>query len=586
MNKNEVVNSALSANAGQSTRSEQLQDYSKFFVDPIHSNILEQNTHQLIFGRRGSGKTLLIGALNEKIQANVKATNTISFSYTATRFRNSAEYGSLKPTIKERAHAYFHSFIEQLSRDVFLYADFILKKQTLLDYFRLSHQEDSQRRDRLITCVLQLLEATRYGTEFPALSSVISSREHQQKRQSKDAEKAKVEVKGNLSLDNLAVSLGAFLQREKLTSTESATILNILYETNRGFNPKRIRDLLVEIVEILGLEYIIIFIDEWMSLDECQVEFAERLRRCLFGERSISVKIAADPYQSVFNNGGQKHNFRGLEVGADIFEAVNLDLPFRDPSRQYKLFSEALYRRLAYFEPAMVECFGGSPLVNPDYFVTSVFSNKSSFLELCNGSQGICRDFHTMFQSCAKAQNWDVSTSKINFNGVRKAILDKTFGTYGTVAESIDSNKLLFNAIRPHLMNSGTRYFVIASPRNQHSRGINDLLSKRIIHVTPTEQIHATLRGEYGIFELDYGLYLDLMTAREYSTGTQPVQEYDSTEASSITISNVSRYLLDLSSFEEDEEKIILCKHCSKEFSSFERSYKAQQLCSHCFLKN
>ena len=66
------INSALKINTGKSNRSEDLENYQIFYVDPLESSILEENTKQLIYGRRGSGKTLVIGALNQKIRYDYK----------------------------------------------------------------------------------------------------------------------------------------------------------------------------------------------------------------------------------------------------------------------------------------------------------------------------------------------------------------------------------------------------------------------------------------------------------------------------------------------------------------------------------
>jgi hypothetical protein len=326
---------------------------------------------------------------------------------------------------------------------------------------------------------------------------------------------------------------------------------------------------------------VIIFIDEWMSLAECQVEFAERLRQSFFGENRIAIKIAADPYQGQFNNSGHGHNFRGLEIGGDIFEAVNLDLPFRNQEKIYDLFSETLYRRLLHFEPSLKEIFGEPPNWNSDYFIDALFSNKRAFMELCIGAQGLCRDFHKMFQMCGKKINWDISSNRIDINCVRKVIFEKTEETYGRIVKSIDSNKLLFDFIRPHIMDRKSRYFIIESRPSEYTPIIRDLLSN-----IPMSQIHATLRGEYECFEIDYGIFLDLARAMEFSTGEKMSEEFDGNEASKITSANKFMYLLPLDEFinETSDAAILLCKICGQEFSSSAKAYKIRKICPHCYM--
>src|SRR5205809_388293 len=102
MNRFEAVSQALALNAGISTRAEDLGEYSQLFVDPINSASLETNTNQLIFGRRGSGKTILTGALNERFRSRFPNVRCYSFHYSAINFRSSAEYGGVNPTTREK----------------------------------------------------------------------------------------------------------------------------------------------------------------------------------------------------------------------------------------------------------------------------------------------------------------------------------------------------------------------------------------------------------------------------------------------------------------------------------------------------
>ncbi len=202
MNKSEIINRTLVTNAGVSNRSEDLKHYSELFVDPIESDILLRNTKQLIYGRRGSGKTLLIGALNEALQRDITKTKVMSFSYSAINFRSSAEYGGLMPTVKEKTHAYFHSFIVQLSGDIFNLADNILRKPSLLDYFKLNGPIMTAKREQLATAVLELMEASSYGSEHPLPTSLKILQESTSTNQKKGTITAGIKTES-------AVSLGA-----------------------------------------------------------------------------------------------------------------------------------------------------------------------------------------------------------------------------------------------------------------------------------------------------------------------------------------------------------------------------------------
>lgn len=587
MNRQEMVSRALSTNVGTSPRSEDLGSYPDFFVDPINSTILESNTNQLIFGRRGSGKTLMLGTINDRIRERFPKHSVISFCYTATDFRSSAEFENQAPSVKERTHAFFHAFIESLCHDIFDLADQIMRKPSWLDYLKLSGSDNGARRDRLVTAALELLEVSRHGTEAPLPTT--TARTTKENTSINKGSKRSVNFNAGAKLTGTnpmaGASAGAAFGQSRQTSSEKRE--ETTYSPRRQFSPAKVKELLVEIVEALELDCIIIFIDEWMSLAECQVEFAERLRRALFGDKRIAVKIAADQYQGQFDNSGHGHNFRGLEIGADIFVAVDLDHPFRDPDKKIDLFSEALYRRLYHFEPELERFFGQPPLTNPDRFVDTIFSSKQAFRELCAGAQGICRDFHLLFQECSKRIDSDLSNGRIDFETVRKVILDSTEQTYGRVANSLESNTLLFRVISPHIQSTGSRYFILESKPGPSRALINDLLTKRIIHSIPSASLHPSIRGEFDCFEIQYGLYLDLMRAAEFATGQKVDDASDPAEVAAITSHNKATFLLDLSGIgteQDNSAQRLLCPHCEEEFLSSARAYQVRGICPHCFL--
>jgi len=586
LNRYEALNTALRINAGKSTRAEDLEDYDEFFVDTIDSAVLEANTNQLIFGRRGSGKTLLLGTLNERIQGQFPNTNMISFYYDATQFRSSAEYSSSSgKSVKEQTHAFFNSFIERLGHDIFDLASKILERPHWLDAMTLSGGQHAARRRRLDSLVGDLLDASGYGTEGPRLSQMPSRREETieqfDTRRLGGGASLGVDLAGsNTTLGASAAANRAWARDRKVVST------NVKMSTPH-FKPYRVRELLVEIIDLLGLDYIILFIDEWMSLAECQVEFAHRLKECFFGDSRIAVKIAADQYQGKFHNGGQGHNLRGIEVGADIFVAVDLDRPFREPERTTELFTEALYRRLSYFEDDVERHFGRPPLSNPGRFRETLFSTPQAFVELCLGAQGLCREFHLLFKQCAKDMGGAVSTTeRIDFETVRRALVEFTAQTYGRAKEGMDSNILLFNIINPHIRDTESRFFIIESRPNATTAVVNDLLSKRVIHRVPDTALHSSIRGMYDCFEIAYGIYIDLMRATEYATGKTIEDSQGIEDVSLINESNKMSYLLDLSPLTragDNDVALLLCPHCQREFYSNEPAFEARKICPYCF---
>jgi hypothetical protein len=585
MTRLDVLNAALRENHGKATRAEKHKEYLSFFVDPIETSVLQDNTNQLIYGRRGSGKTVMLGALHQRLDAAFPDTKVVSFSYSAVRFRSSPDFGGMQPTVKEKTHAFFHSFIEQLCQDIFDFADKVFKRPGWLDYLKLAGDGQAERRGRLVTAVLELLEAARYGAESPLPSSLTRTLQRLSTDQTSRSRSRGIGASLDVS-DEPQLGISTFLKAGGSTSHEQEILERVLLAADRVFSPSKVRQLLLEIVDALGLDFITIFIDEWMSLGECQVEFAERLRQCLFGESRISVKIAADPFQGQFHNSGQGHNFRGLDVGGDIFPAVNLDYPFRDRERHFGLYSEVLYRRLVKFEPRLIEYYGPPPLQNPGYFIDAIFASRRAFEELCNGAQGLCRDFLEIFEICARDARWDLSSELFRFELIRGAIMEQTESTYGRVVKSIDSNALLFNVIRPYIMKTSSRYFLVEAGPNPYTPVIADLATKRIIHNLPMSSLHPTLRGEYECFEIDYGIFIDIMRAMAYSTGIDYDDTAEPEDVSSITSANRATFMFDPDLLEKTlagDSEVVLCPHCANEFSTAHKAYQTRKICPLCY---
>lgn len=578
MNRFEAVSVALSTNAGTSLRAEDFPTYAPFFVEATETRPLESNANQLIYGRRGSGKTLLLGTLNDRIRAAFPRVRVMSFYYSAADFHSSAVLDGTERSVKQQTHAFFQFFIRSLCQDISHFADAELRRP---GWFTHLIQGDAHRRDRLETTILELLEASSYGVEIPTPGVVETS--YDSRVADETLGKSSFELGGGLSSSRPRPSVTANASVNRATHHERQASAHRRATPERAFSPGRVKALLTALVDLLGLEHIIIYIDEWMSLAECQIEFADRLDKCLVGDRRLAVKIAADQFQGQFHNSGQGHNFRGLDVGGDIFVAADLDQPFRDLERGATMFAESLYRRLRYFHKADLERhFGPPPLANPDHFISTIFANRHAFEEVCRAAQGLCREFHELTQTCAKAINWDVATNKVDFNTVRTAIYDQTSQAYARAKRSVHANTLLLAVIAPHIQRARSRFFIVPSRDMMTQRIIKDLQTKLVIHDVPGEKLHPSIRGSYDAYEIDYGIFLDQIRAAEFATGDKIDDAYDPDEPTRITSANLPNYLLDVTAV-NTEADLLLCPHCSVEFQSGERAFQLKRICPNCF---
>jgi len=320
-----------------------------------------------------------------------------------------------------------------------------------------------------------------------------------------------------------------------------------------------------------------------MALSDGQIEFASLLKALFVAEPTICFKIASDRYQCVFNNAAAGSNFRGLEMDADLFEAFDLDRPYGEPGQRESLFAEMLFRRLVYCEPEVANFFGRDSQFDGADFVAIVFETRQAFREICQASHGICRDFHDLFQEASKLAVRE-SRSAVTIEDVRSATEVKTKSTFNRLLGAVDSNALVFEIIRPHIIKAQSRFFAVESHVDVHTPVIKDLLSKRIIHKIDPDLLYETLVGRYDVFEIDYGYFKRSMKAMAYAT--EVPEDYDQLEVRDINLVTIDRYALDPQSIDnllKRDAGSILCESCYEVFKTDSKAYKARNICPYCF---
>jgi hypothetical protein len=547
MTKNEVVNSALSKNTKIAMRAEKVKNYELLYVDAIDIASFESNENQLVYGRRGTGKTHLLGTLTERI--NQGAEPVVAFYFNATDFVKKVGEVSRLP-LPEQANAYFHSFIEVLAQKLFDLVAATFEEDTGSVPLPVGSSGEQIQRRAVAEHLLNLIDAAAVGSHFLPESELS----RMLRRLEQLADSGAVEASAVSSI---------------LQSRQARSLLGAHYAE---FNLAKVRDIIIEIVTGLNLDYIVILIDEWMHIQRAQVEFAERLKQCLFGTDRIAIKIAADQYRDELGNASIGHEFRGLEISADIFVKADLDHPFR-ASGSADLYAEVLYRRLLFLQPELEKHFGPPPLSNPARFINALFANQHAFEELCRGAQGICRDFHESFQTCVSRRGGNL----IDYELVQRVLIDSAAPMYRSI-KNLAASTLFGELIVPHVSNTGAHFFLTDQIQSEFGYLIASLLSRRVIHGVPVvEGLDPTIKAKYDIFEIEYGIYLEQRRKAQFISAAVPAIGLED-----LTSLNCDDYVLDfspISSKLEDFSSKIHCESCGRSFSKYNEYYVVAGKC-------
>src|SRR5436190_24084341 len=110
----ELFANALREHNHIAVRSELMEKLTPFFVDNNQLGLLKNPDWQVIYGRRGTGKTLLLGVMNEEMEESFAKDRILSV-------RISIQDCLVSPTDKIvsdriRALGYFQTFLENLVR--------------------------------------------------------------------------------------------------------------------------------------------------------------------------------------------------------------------------------------------------------------------------------------------------------------------------------------------------------------------------------------------------------------------------------------------------------------------------------------
>jgi hypothetical protein len=571
--KVEDLNTALERNEGIDLRAERAGSYLEFFVKPVPLRDLENVGNRVAYGRRGSGKTLLLRSTAEIINQNYeRGGRSYAFSYDAQDFQLSPRLPPIAPTVLDYARAYFRSFLSLLAGDVFDLVDEILKHPAQMARFNLIGDAQAARRDRLATKALELAEASNAHLADPDIQRRIQNVRERLRAQAQTGAHPPTDDPWYDAFEGARHSKAAALD-----------LVNILEDVTPTFTTAGIRQRVIEIVELLGLDHFVIMIDEWMTLRDTQIDFAEELKFLFFASERISVKLAVDRFQCELNNSASGDARRGIEVGADVFIAVNLDEPFRVEADRQRLFAEALYRRLLHCEPGLAKYFGPPESANLEDFITSIFATPRAFDEVCFAAHGLCRDFNEIFKFASKDVGHDLRVSRITVDIARDAIGEKANRDLAEIMESVAGNALVFNVIRPHVMKTQSRFFAVRSEPGRTKQALRHLAAARIIHPVDPNSLDDSIFPGHDVFEVEYGFYLKLMRAMAFSV---EVPDYDPLEGSRITSENLGRFFVDSSAFADALERqgtILMCAFCSREFSRNSPAFKLKGYCPFCF---
>jgi len=278
-----------------------------------------------------------------------------------------------------------------------------------------------------------------------------------------------------------------------------------------------VRDALTKFVSALGGKQIWVLLDEWSDVPlDLQPYLADLLRRCFFPIRGITVKLAAIEQRSRFRLLADG-DYVGIEIGADATADVNLDdfMVFdNDQERAKRFFQELLFHHIK-----AIEDVDRSALPKTSNALVQVgFTQVNAFDELVKAAEGVPRDAINIVVAAAQK----ALDEKISINHVRGAAhvwyqRDKD----AAVTSNPDAHALLQWIIAEVIGTRRARAFLLRAGVSHPL--IESLFDSRVLHILKRSiAAHDQPGVRYNAFKLDYGCYVDLMMTAKAPEGLLP----------------------------------------------------------------
>ena len=439
--------------------------------------------HQVLFGRRGTGKTHALLCLANLVEQSGDV----------------AVYIDLR-TVGSAGGLYTDPHVDLAYRATQLVVDTLESVHDSLVEYALT--DGCSASGELLPRLDALAEAA-------SAVQVIGEVEHETKIG--DTARTAASTQVGISAGGPRLSMGASASREASHSTEARLRRSGQERHHVLFGP--VGRALQRVIQALAGSRLWILLDEWSSVPlELQPLLADLLRRSLFPAHGVTVKIAAIERRSRFRDHREGGDYVGLELGADVAAGLDLD-NFLIFDREDEL-AQAFFRTLL-FKHALVQVSQparlGRATAGANEFVQASFK-KDAFAELVRAAEGVPRDAINLVALAAQYAD----NSSIGIAEVRKAarewyLRDKQ----GAISANPDARHLLRLLVDEVVGRRRARTFLL-DQADQHTTAIRDLYDARLLHILRHGIVAPDQPGtQYDGFAIDYGCYVALMSAKD-----------------------------------------------------------------------
>ena len=294
-----------------------------------------------------------------------------------------------------------------------------------------------------------------------------------------------------------------------------------------------------------------LLLDEWSAVpSDLQPYLADMIRRCLLPVSGITVKIAAIEQRTNFLITGCRGDYTGIEIGADVAADLNLDdfMVFdHNAGRAFEFFGRLIFNHYKTVQPEIA----GSPVFSTVRdFSSHAFTQRTALEEIVRAAEGVPRDaINVLAVSAQKASSNPISVSHSRSAAKTWYQRDKE----SAVSANIRANALLRWIVDEVIAHRRARAFLVLSGTRDPL--IDSLFDARVLHLLKRNISAQEQPGvRYDAFKIDYGCYVDLLSTAREPQGALPLGDDGNSDGGYVEVPPddyraIRRAILDLTAF-------------------------------------
>lgn len=472
---------AVAAITQRSERQQDLQKLVGAFVDVGILPQIRNSNNQIIYGRRGTGKTHVLRVLSSELKTSGRVVAYID----ARTLGSTSQFSDTSIPLSSRCTALFRDFLAEIH-------------DCLLDHIVTLPP------DKADGALEELSNFGKIVTE-PFTTVTLDRAESRQLRA--DTDKRSFDSSVSVATPP-SLKVGASSHTERKLENESSAGYAVRNEDKIVFPAVSSR--LKSILTLCGTQ-VFVLVDEWSSLPtDVQPYLAEFFKRAFLPLPEVTVKIASLEHRSAFRV-STGDGFLGFELGADISAGIDIDDYYvfdRNPDRITEAFGDMLIRHIRNeLPPGYLD--GQLGIRDAQELGSKLFTERAVFEELVRASEGVARDLINIF-STAYFSAHRKGREKIE----RVAVLE---GARQWFEQDKDSNlddhlRSVLRKITDEVIGKRrARSFLLPRELGDHPV-VQKLFDLRVLHLVQRGYADKDKPGvRYNIYALDYGTYVDLM---------------------------------------------------------------------------